>query len=750
MGGERSGLDFFISYASENRVWAEWIAVQLEDAGYSTRYQAADFRPGSDFVHEMQVGVVEGERTIAVLSPAYLRSRFGEAEWRAVFARDPTGEKGLLIPVRVQPCDPPGLLSTRVYVDVVDAVEAVARKKLLAAVDQDRSRPAAAAYPGRAGGTRFPGLGPVVANLPGRNPVFTGRDDLIGRVYEALRADEPVAAVVSGAVHGLGGVGKTAVAVEYAYRYGSDFELVWWIDAEQPATVAGQLVRLGRRMGLPETADERDAVAAVFAALQGRDRWLLIYDNAEQPSSVTSLLPAGGGGRVLVTSRWPDWAGHARTVRMEVWSRAESVAFLRARTRHTDERSLGELAELVGDLPLAVEEAAAYLEQTGEDLSGYVGLVRERARELFASPDGPLAGDGRRVASVWTLSLDRVHGEEPLAEQLLTLLAFLAPQVPRDLLASGSRSLPEPLGAAAADRLVFNRMLDAAGRYALIGLEPAEIGMHRLVQAVVQARLNPEDEKRWAGAAVDLIRGSFPNDSWEPARWPQCQRLLPQVLAVAEHAERLQVGGEHAGWLLDRSSTYLRERGQYRQAEPLARRALVLTVTALGADHQETAWRRDELGRVLKDLGRLDDARTEYEQALAIGLAALDPDHPTIGTLRGNLGGVLQALGRLDDARTELEQALAIGLAALGPGHPDIGTRRGNLGSVLQALGRLDDARTEYEQALTISLAALGPDHPTIGIWHGNLGSVLQALGRLDDARTEYEQALTISLAALG
>ncbi|MEU4560449.1 FxSxx-COOH system tetratricopeptide repeat protein [Actinoplanes sp. NPDC023936] len=748
-----AGRDFFISYASENRGWAEWIAAQLEGAGYSTIYQAADFRPGRDFVHEMHAAVSSAERTIAVLTPAYLRSEFGEAEWRAVFARDPSGKQRLLIPVRVQPCDPSGLLTTRVYVDLVDVDEQVARKKLLAAAENDRPRPAAGAFPGGRvpGATRFPGAGPAVSNLPGRNRVFTGRAELIDAMYAGLRSDgQGSAAVVSEAVHGLGGVGKTTLAIEYASRFRSDYELAWWIDAEQPATVPTQLAALGRRLGLPEAADERDAVAAVFAELRGRSRWLLIYDNAEQPASVTPLIPTGGNGHVLVTSRWPAWRRHAHAVAVSVWPRAESVAFLRARTPHTDDKLLGELAKLVGDLPLAVEEAAAYLEQTGEDLATYVELVRERGREIFAAQAAPPGVDQRRVASVWTLSLDRVHAEEPLAEQLLTLLAFLAPEVPRDLPLAQQDLLPEPLKAAAADRLVYNRVLEAAGRYALISLKPAEIGMHRLVQAVVQARLDYEAEARWVTAGVALVHELFPDDSWEPARWPECQRLLAQALAVADHAERLRVSEEQAGRLLYRASTYLRESGQYQQAEPLARRALTLTEIALGPDHVETAARHEEVGRVMRELNRLAEARTEFEQALAINLAALGPDHKDVSVWRGNLGTVLHDLGLLDEARTELEQTLALALETLGPDHPIIAVRRNTLGLVLQDLGLLDEARAELEQALAISLEALGPDHPTIGIRRNNLGSVLKDLGLLDEARIELEQALAISVPTLG
>jgi len=156
------GRDFFISYTGVNRAWAEWIAVELERAGFTTVVQAFDFGPASDWAHEMQKATATTARTIAVLSPAYFGSAFGEAEWRAAFAKDPTGELGLLIPVRVQPCEPPGLLASRVYVDLVGADETVARRKLLAAVETNRARPTEAAYPGET--PRFPGLGPRISD----------------------------------------------------------------------------------------------------------------------------------------------------------------------------------------------------------------------------------------------------------------------------------------------------------------------------------------------------------------------------------------------------------------------------------------------------------------------------------------------------------------------------------------------------------------------------------------------------------
>jgi tetratricopeptide (TPR) repeat protein len=752
------GRDFFISYTAVNRSWAEWVAVQLEAAGYSTVLQAWDFRPGRDFLHEMQQATRSAGRTIAVLSPAYFGSQFGEAEWRAAFVKDPTGELGLLVPVRVQECEPPGLLASRVYVDLVDVAEAEAQRRLLAGVDESGARPTSVPFPGGpvqivAGEPgRFPGLGPPVSNLPARNLNFSGRGGLLEELHGSLLAGSAAAVVPRGAVHGLGGVGKTQLALEYAHRYRSDYDLVWWIAAELPTSATADLAALAEELGIEQAADQAEMVAMLFKQLRGRDRWLLVYDNAERPDRLVGLLPPGGGGRVLVTSRWSAWGSQATPLRVTVLAREESVAFLTKRTGSDDRKALDELAELLGDLPLALEEAAAYLEETGEGLGEYLELVRERARELFGldQPPADEHSDQRRVATTWSVSLDRVHEEAPAAEALLSLCAFLAPDLPRDVPRGQPQLLPEELAQAVGDPLVYNRMLAVVGRYSLATVSPTTVGVHRLVQAVIQARLGQAGERHWAEIAVGLLHESFPNESWEVATWPTCERLLPQLLAVTGHAARLGVAGERAGWLLDRASTYLRERGQYRQARPLAEQAVAVTEAALGPADPQVAWRCDEFGRVLRELGELAEARTQFERAVAIGEAALGPDDPDVAGWRNNLGSVLWDLGDLAGARAQYERALAAGEAALGPDDPNVAGSRNNLGLVLRALGELEDARVQLERALAISEAALGPDHPTVAIGRTSVGLVLQELGDLEGARVQLERALAISEAALG
>jgi tetratricopeptide (TPR) repeat protein len=762
MGGPPGQVDYFISYTNADRAWAEWIAWQLKESGSSVVLQAWDMVPGLDFLHEMQKATTTAKRTLAVLSPAYFTSQFSEAEWRVTFADDPSGEQRRLIPVRVVDFKPAGLLATRIYVDLVGKDRQGARAALLNGI---QGQPAAVpteepAFPGEPPAAvevfapaqeepRLPSALPPVWRVPyPRNWAFTGRQDLLEELAAGVGGG--TATAITQAIAGLGGVGKTSLVVEYTYRQQAAFDVVWWVRAEEPATLVGDFTALAGALNLPEQAqtDPAVVVAAVHRWLAGHGRWLLVFDNVTRPEDVTPLLPQGGDGQVLVTSCWAAWGEWATPVRLEVLSRKEAVAFVRKRTGTNDDQAAAALAEALGDLPLALAEAAAYIEQTQVSLEEYLQLVQDRAVELFGLRQP--TGAQRRVATVWSLSLERVQQEAPAAESLLDLCAFLAPEdIPRNLPGEHPQVLPEELRELAGDVLPYNEVLGMLGRFSLATVTPTALGLHRLVQAVIRARLD-DQEGRWAQVAVELIDAAFPVDSWELATWPMCQRLLPHLLAATEHAERLHIAGEQTGRLLHRASIYLRARGQSGQARPVAERALTFTQQALGPDHPTVGDRHDQLGRALREAGDYPAARQQLERALAIHEIVYGPDDSRVGTRHHELGVVLRQLGDLAGARTEYERALEIGQATVGPDHPDMATRHNNLGIVLRQLGDLAGARSHHERALEITEATLGPDHPNMATRHGNLGTVLRRQGDLADARAQLERALEIGQATLG
>jgi hypothetical protein len=296
--------DYFVSYTSADRAWAEWIAWQLEAEGYTVVVQAWDFTAGRDWAHEMQQAIVTAEHVVAVLSADYLRSGHEEAEWRAFYAMDPSGERGLLLPVRVSDVEPPGLLKTRIYVDLVGRDADSARAALLGAIRGARGKPTQAPeFPGArqpqvsaTEAPQFPGELPAVWNVPFHpNPFFIGRDQLLADLYARLQAvDGGIRRVV---LSGLGGVGKTSVAVEFVYRHQADYELVWCVNGEQPANLLADLADLAGKLGLDTDASQEAQVSTLRGWLERHQRWLMVLDNVEGPEQVAEYCHAAPPAR---------------------------------------------------------------------------------------------------------------------------------------------------------------------------------------------------------------------------------------------------------------------------------------------------------------------------------------------------------------------------------------------------------------------------------------------------------------------
>lgn len=361
--------DFFVSYTRSDQRWAEWISWVLEDAGFCVVVQAWDFGPGLHFVAEMHEALRRSSRMVAVLSAAYLMSVFAAEEWQAAWAADPAGRARRLLVFRVEDCVREGLFRQLVAVDLFGVDRDTARERLLSAVRGQRLKPKLEPSfpPGRseAEGSgsepEFP-RPPAVWRIPWpRNPNFTGRAAELELLRRQLTGGSVRTAVaLPHAVHGLGGVGKTQLAVEYAYRHATDYDLVWWIPAEQPALVIAALNELAVRVGVAVPGEAQESANAVVQLLHQRERfarWLIIADNAGSPSDLAGLLTAaGGGGHVLITSRDPAWAQIARTVEVDVLSRVEAVALLHARAPRLTEGEADQIAALLGNLPLALSK----------------------------------------------------------------------------------------------------------------------------------------------------------------------------------------------------------------------------------------------------------------------------------------------------------------------------------------------------------------------------------------------------------
>jgi tetratricopeptide (TPR) repeat protein len=739
--------DFFISYTSSDRDWAEWIAWQLEAVGYSTVLQDWDFRPGNDFVQEMQRATVHAKRIIAVLSTAYFGSAFGNAEWHAAFAKDPTGEAGLLVPVRIADCNLPGLLAARIYVDLVGLDETSAITALLEGASRNRAVPTQRpSYPSAISPPFFPGMGPTICNLPPRNPNFVGREDLLLALERSLAASRATTVV---AAHGLGGIGKSQLAMEYAYQHIDGYDLIWWISAETPLLLTTGLAALAPRLGLPTKAEQEAQAVAVLSELAKRDRWLLVFDNAEDSSVLTDYGLPALRGHIILTSRNPVWGEHATRVAVDVLSPSESVSFLLRRTGSNDHEAAAKIANELGGLPLALEQAAAYAEQVPLSLAEYLNRYSRHYIELLTR--GVPSGYPAPIVTTWELNVDQVATNSPAAIQLLHLCAFLSPEpIPPNLFAVDSSLLPAELALVADDDLALDEAIAALHRYSLVSHDRKGFRLHRLMQMIVRVKTAPSLAADLTTRAVRLLVAAFPDSRDRSDLWPLCELLVPHAVVATEHAEKHQVSLDDVATLMVDVGQYLGARAEYRLARQCLERAAEIMEAEYGPEHPAMAFVLTDLGGTLNALGDHAGAQVQHERALAIDEAALGAEHPEIARILTNLSNVLRDLGDFAGARARLERALAIFEASYGREHPELALVLDSLGNLLADLGDPTGAQVQQERALSIAEAAHGSEHPNVAIILSHLASRSRDLGDVRGARIRHERALAILESSYG
>ncbi len=770
-------IDFFISYTRVDEVWAEWIASVLVAAGYDTRLQSWDFRPGVNFVGEMHRTVDEAERTLVVLSPDYLNSRFGEAEWMAAFHRDPTGELGKILPVRVRKVEPAGLLRSIGYIDLVGLDQTAAQERLLAGLARGRAIPAAlTSFPA---GLPLPDPVTVVSWLeclpvdeiperrpppPGSsmpfpaNPFFVGRQDDLRTLARQLKQGDvsAIGQVDTAAATGLGGIGKTQLAVEFVHRYGRYFAGgVFWMSFADPAAVPAEVATAGRRLNLHPSYEElplAHQVSLVEQAWQSSLPRLLVFDNCEEEELLDRWRPPFGGARVLLTSRRDRWEPTlgVRVIALGTLTRAESLELLKRFRPDLPEGDsvLGSIAAELGDLPLALHLAGSFLSRYAGTFPGQPAeyLASLRDSDLLDHPS--LQGKASKilptrheasVARTFALSFERLEPEDAtdaLAIILLRRAAWLAPgePIPREMLFAVG-------GVAQADADMVLRGEDAVIRLTGLGLlEPkGERGwvLHRLVAAFAQrTAVSEEDRAAVEQAVTDESRSvslGFPHpfSAWEPHLRLITQRALDREDAMVAN-------------LCNLLGSHLQQVGDYDGALPYLERALGIRQKVLGPEHVDTDQSLNNLGVLLRCRGDFAGARAYQEQSLAIKERAGERGTLDMATTLNNLGVVLRFQGDLEAARSHLTRALAIRSEALGPEHPDTAQSLTNLAVLLLKEGDLSAAQSLHEQALAIRETVLGPDHPDIARSLNHLGDLFRQRGDLVKACEYFERALAI------
>ncbi|MDQ3761960.1 MAG: FxSxx-COOH system tetratricopeptide repeat protein [Actinomycetota bacterium] len=639
-------------------------------------------------------------------------------------------------------------------------------------------------------GPQLPGALPTVWNVGPRNPGFVGRDAMLVDLRDRLQSGGT--AVVQ-ALHGMGGVGKTQLAIEYAYRYAEAYDVVWWINAEETGLIGEQYAALAVELGLiPSHVDTASAVGALRAYLRGQGRWLLLFDNADSPADLRDWLPAGPG-HTLITSRDPGWGELAARVEVDVLPRAESVELIHVSRPATGETEADRLAEALGDLPLALAQAAGFLAETGMPVEQYLRLLETRTEELLnqsAPKSHPLS-----FAAAIRVSTDRLAEVDPAALALVRIGAFLASEpIPVDILirpiaVAGDGQPPElnALIAAVASPVAAHRSLGWIGRYGLARIDRG-LQLHRLTQAVLRDQLADAHAAAYHRYAQALLVAADPGDERNPAYWPGWAQLLPHLLAtdlatspspelrdlacravwhlyyrgdihpardLAEHlhqkwAEWLGPDDRHtlrAAYIL---VLVLATIGPYSQARQLGEDTFARCRRVLGDDDPDTLHAAYFFASCLHRLCEFEQARQLNADTLARRRRVLGEDHFESQRSAHNLGRDLRELGEVEAARQLHEKTLAYGRRVLGDDRPDTIFAANELALDLHALGQIDAARQLHEDTLARARRVLGEDHRwTMDSAHG-LASDLLALGELEAARRLGEDTLARARRVLG
>jgi hypothetical protein len=595
--------------------------------------------------------------------------------------------------------------------------------------------------------------GPEVASQPVRlapRPVFlAGREELLADLDARLTSKQGQSGPRLVALCGLGGAGKTSVAVEYAHRHLAEVAVCWQFPAEDPAVLAAEFAVLAAQLGARDLVDPRDPVASVHAVLARQDAgWLLVLDNAAGRASVEPFVPPAGPGRVLVTTQNQHWpAGQALDV--PVLDRGAAADFLVNRTGDSDRAAALELAGELGGLPLALEQAAAFMQATGTTLARYLPMFQARQADLLAH--GEAAGHPAHVAATLGLALFRLAEEDRSAAGLMRLLAFVAPEpVPLALLLTDEEpagrigpEVADAIGPLLGDPVAMGAAIIALRRYSLVAPAGDELVLvHRLVRAITRAQLTADLAAQWEQAAAALVEGAVPTEPQLPAAWPVAAVLLPHARAVLD----LTSGGL---WQITQS---LGHGGSYTAARDLFR--LIADAhtksDAYGPEHPDTLATRHDLAHWTGEAGDAARARDQFAALLPIYEQVLGPEHPTTLTTRHNLARWTGQAGDAAGARDQFAALLPIRERVLGPEHPSILTTRHNVARWTGQAGDAAGARDQYAALLPIRERVLGPEHPDTLTTRHNLAYWTGEAGDAAGARDQVAALLPIRERVLG
>jgi len=808
-------LKFFYSYASEDEEWRKRIEIHLSTLkrqGLISGWYDRNISAGTERKNEINIHLDEAHIILLLVSPDFIASDYcySEEMKHAMELHETGGTR--VIPIILRSTDwkgtpfeklqvlPTNALPIAKWADRDDALLDVVQsiRKVI-----EELRASTAQLPDLKDKLKTKRSSLPIWNIPHRrNPFFTGREDLLKFIYDELTTSKSAALTQPQAISGLGGIGKTQVAVEYAYRYRDNYDAVLWIKADSYDTFISDLKAIADLLGLPEKyeQDQKLVISAVKRWLHAHTGWLMVIDNLENLEMISDFIPQAEKGHSLLTTRVQALGALAQQIEIDKMEPEEGALFLLRRAKiivpdalldavshiHLDKAQ--EISQALGGLPLALDQAGAYIEETKCGLSGFLKLYTERRIDLLKRRGKLISDHPESVATTFSLSFDKVQQGNPGSAALLQLCAFLHPdEIPEEVFTAGVPDLGPVLEPIAADPFLLNEAIGELLKYSLLrrNVDTQTITVHRLVQVVLKDTMNMEAQHQWAEKAVRSVNRVLPDVDLAIIGFLH-QRYLLQALICTELITKWNMAFEEAGHLLYQTAGYLQRSARYDQAETLHQQALGIRKKVLGPEHPDTVDSLTMLAWIYYAEGKYSQAKQFSEQALTIRKKVLGPEHPdtasslsqlaviyrkqgnyplaeqfhqqsleifiqkkgleSADTAFGlqNLAGLYRTQRKFAQAESLAQKALAIREKILGFEHPDTAFSLTTLAQLYQTQGKYGQAEQLYQRALKIREKILGPEHPSVAFIFNNLARLYQTQGKYGQAEQLYQRALEI------
>lgn len=548
-----------------------------------------------------------------------------------------------------------------------------------------------------------------------RNPFFTGRADVLAQLHDVLHKERM--ATIAQAITGLGGIGKTQTAIEYAYRYTQSYDAVLWANAESRALLNDSIVTLAHLLDLPEKTHEdmERVINAVKHWLRTHKRWLLVLDNVEDMSLIDEAIPATRSGHVLLTTRLQATGVTAQRLELEQMAEEEGALFLLRRAKFLSpdapledakpqqREQARELSRLMDGLPLALDQAAAYIEETACGLGGYLKRYRTRQDKLLRIRGKADRDHPHSVATTWSLSFERIERDNTAAADLLRLCAFLAPDaIPEEIIADGATELGPTLQPVAADPLELDIAIGELRKYSLMRRDGENqlLSLHRLVQDVVKEMMGEEERLHWMQRALQAVSVVFPEYTFQ--NWSLCQRCLPHALLCMTYAQEHVFVSPKILQLFLYVAGYLYKRGEYHRPETFLVWAIDHFQQARGDDPSEFAVYLTMLGEFYRTRNEYEKAEPLYKRAIELCESKGGSEHAFMATACNNLALLYSEQGEYALAEQYYTRSLAVAEKTLGTKHPYFIATLANVAQLYMNQCKYAQAEALFEQAIRL------------------------------------------------